>query len=162
MQPQDQDQVVGIQTLFRCQYNTSSNNDLPHYLGWLVNNRSSIRYPDTCTCNRTITGGEVFENMTIISTLCITAAIECNETQVQCVVAIFNYNVPIFVLSEVATLYVRSKYSYTIFRGGEIGGQGGFSPPPLLTLETRGIEPPILSHAHTSTKLQQHSSVIIL
>ena len=53
-------------------------------------------------------------------------------------------------------------YNVYLIRGGEIGGGaggGGFSPP---TLETRGAEPPpLLSYAHT-TKLQQHSSVIIL
>ena len=53
----------------------------------------------------------MFENMTIASTQCITATIECNETYVQCVVAIGNE--PMFVHSEVATLYVQSKYSYT-------------------------------------------------
>ena len=55
----------------------------------------------------------MFENMTIVSTLCITAAIECDGTQVQCVIAIiFNDNEPMLVHSEVATLYVRSKYTY--------------------------------------------------
>ena len=38
-------------------------------------------------------------------------------------------------------------------RGGEIGGAGGASAPPLG--KQGGLSPPILSQAHT-TKVQQH------
>ena len=111
MQPQDQDEVVGVHTLFRCLYDTSNNSDLSNHLGWLVNNKSTNSNPNSCTCNQTARSEEgMFENMTITSTLCITATIKCNETYVQCIVAIGTGNESTFVRSKVATLYVQSKY----------------------------------------------------
>ena len=113
MNPSDAVQFIGTTAEYQCRY--SFDDDLQVHLTWAVNDTPLNRAD--FLCHTTVTTYAEMNNL-ILSTLAITALNECNETEVNCIVAWYNDSIGTTMkeTSNSAVLYVEGELSHQIIR----------------------------------------------
>ena len=114
MNPRDNEAFLGTTTVFECHY--SYVDAINVHTTWIVNRTTFNKLTSPTICGISVNTESPSDNM-IISTLSITAALECNKTEVQCITLLLNgsstadVRVQHIDLSQEALLYVRGKKS---------------------------------------------------
>lgn len=104
MQPRNANVFSGENAQFQCQY--SHNEDEDAHLTWIVNGITLNRVANL-SCHFEEEAGTLSGMNELLSFLNIVATPGCNETQVQCVVAVIHTQTISFNHSHVAVLFVQ-------------------------------------------------------
>lgn len=108
VQPRNVNVFSGVNAQFQCQY--SHNEDEDAHLTWTVNGIPLNRVANLSCHFEEDAPGTLSGMNELLSFLNIVATLGCNETQVQCVVAVIRTQMPLINRSHVAVLFVQGIY----------------------------------------------------